>query len=242
MTSVRFRVNGALKTSNSATLRLLGSSATPIRLPWTNPQAVYDNLHGNWQELARPGLKPFNKRVGDNLHTLQVTVTIAPADGGVRDPAGSAQDIIDALVDAANADSPASPVVFTWGPFSSSARLTQTGHWHIDSFTLNSTWMDPSSNRVSQATAQITLKEACDEPGAADASSSYSSAGAAPTAAPDLAGQANVGTWTVRAGDTAYSIASAVYGAAEPGWRYVLSANGISDPRALAAGQVLVFP
>lgn len=72
--------------------------------------------------------------------------------------------------------------------------------------------------------------------------STYSAYGQPATASPNLAGQANTGTYTVRAGDTAYSIAYTVYGASEPGWRYLLAANGLTDPRALTPGTVLSFP
>jgi nucleoid-associated protein YgaU len=54
--------------------------------------------------------------------------------------------------------------------------------------------------------------------------------------------QPPVTSYVVQQGDTFYSIARKVYGTPEPGWRTILDANNMTDPRQLYVGQTLLIP
>jgi nucleoid-associated protein YgaU len=43
-------------------------------------------------------------------------------------------------------------------------------------------------------------------------------------------------------GETIYSLAAQAYGTPEPGWRRILDANNISDPRDVVPGMALRVP
>jgi LysM repeat protein len=241
-TAVTLTVPGApAKTRVQAELTLLGAGGnTTIVLPITDPAATYTNLEGNWVEVDVPGAKPFNVRAGSKLSMLQLQVTIAGPDGGTQDSGNVVQPIIQQLLQMCGSDG-TYPIALTWGSLDSSAQLTQTGHWHIDSLEIDSTWRQPGTNNISQATATIQLKEVNDPPTV----SATVAAWVAPPAAPagvSSSSAAAPSTYTVRQGDTIYSIAAAVYGNPEPGWRDILAANDITDARTLAVGQQLIIP
>lgn len=240
-TAVTLTIPGAAPTSRvQAELSLLGNSGTQsYTLPITDPAAVYANLEANWVEVDVPGQKPYNVRAGGKLRTIQINVTLVGSDGGPTDGDNQVEPLIKNLMTLIANDGIAGPVAFTWGTFDSSSFLTQTGHWHVDAMTINSTWRQPGTNNISQATATITLKEVNDPPSSTGVQPGWTAPPAAPPAIPNPTG---AGTITVAAADTAYSIAAAVYGDPEPGWRNILAYNGITDPRSLTAGQILVVP
>jgi LysM repeat protein len=225
-----------------AELTLLGRGGETIVLPITDPKATYDNLAANWVEVPRPGLKPYNKRVGDNLHTLAVNVTIVGSDNGPRDPAGTCDHIVRQLLDMTANDTPDAPVALTWGTLDSASTLTQTGHWHVQSMTITGVWKQPGTNNISQATAAITLKEASDEPTTPNAQPTWLAPPPPPSPVTVSATVPRIRVYNVVQGDTAYSIAKKVYGSSEPGWRTILAANGLTDPRNLTPGMALLIP
>jgi LysM repeat protein len=239
-TAVTVTVAGTPAVSRvQAELTLLGSGGnTTIVLPITDPAATYTNLEGNWVEVDVPGGKPFNVRAGSKLSMLELQVTIAGPDGGTQDPSNVVQPIIQQLLKMCQSDG-TYPIALTWGSLDSSAQLTQTGHWHIDSLEINSTWRQPGTNNISQATATIQLKEVNDPPTATSGVASWTAPPPAPSAVSAASVQATV---TVAQGDTAYSIAAAAYGNPEPGWRAILAANNITDPRSLTVDQQIVIP
>jgi hypothetical protein len=227
-----------------AELTLLNSSGnTVVVLPITNPAATYTNLAANWAEVDRPGQKPLNMRAGDNLHSMQLNVTLVGADGGVLDSQNAVETLCRDLLNLSQNDGTAGPIALTWGTFDSSSLLTQTGYWHIDDLEIDSTWRQPGTNNVSQATATITLKEVQDPPPATGTAPGWTAP--PPPPAPVSASSVNGGkitTWTVGQGDTLYSIATAVYGTPEPGWRTIAAANDISNPASITLDQVLTIP
>jgi len=225
-----------------AMLTLLGRNGERVVLPITSPAATYSNLEQNWQELDRPGRRPLNMHVGGKLRTIQLNVTLAAADGGTRDFDNIVETKVRQLTRMCNWDSRDQAVALTYGAYDSSTELTATGHWHIDSFVLDSTWRQESNN-ISQATATVTLKEVSDPPAANNQNPGWTAPPAAPTYTTGGGKPQTVRYWTVKQGDTLYKIARAVYGKPEPGWRSIASANFLSNPaRDLQPGSALLIP
>lgn len=239
--TVKVRVVGGINGPRvQAQLVLLGAGGETIVLPITSPQATYANLEANWQEVPRPGLKPINQRVGEKLRTAQYTVTIVGGDNGPWDGSNTVEPIIDKLAAMCQAEGAQRPIAMVWGKFDSSTNLTGSGHWHIDTMQITSTWRQPVTNNVSQATATITLKEASDLPTTGFAQSPGATSGTVATQTPKKAKQT---TYTVKSGDTIYSISQKMYGNDDTAsWKKILTANKISDPRKLKVGQVLIIP
>jgi hypothetical protein len=152
----------ALPGRRQAVLSLLGSGQA-LALPITDPAAVYASLEGNWVEVPRPGRKPMNVRVGGKLSTLQLNITLAPANGSVFDPGGTVQPVLERLINFANADG-VYPLALAWGGVDGYTGLSATGHWRIDALTVNSTQRQPGTNNVTQANVSLTLKEVSDPP------------------------------------------------------------------------------
>lgn len=219
-----------------------GAKPTHVVLPIVDPATQIQNLAGDWQQITRPGQAPIAARAGDQLTTIQVTATIAPPDGGPHDDANSVEPILNDLAFLAEADSDLQPIALTWGTFITSAWTTSTGYWHIQELEIDTQLMQPGTNNISRAEVTITLLEHSPAPSAAGSSSGKWNP---PPAAPRPTFTANnrrVTYWTVAAGQTAYSIARAVYGHPEPGWRVICDANGIGRPSNIAPGQTLLIP
>jgi LysM repeat protein len=234
--SVTVTVPGAVTPTPHAQLTLLGSSQGPVVLPITNPQATYANLEGNWQEQARPGTTPLNIRVGSKLATAEITSTIVASDGGTWDAGNTVEPIVEALIALAAADG-SYPVAFTWGSLDSSAVLTETGHWRVDSLEIVSQHRQPGTNNISQATVTVTLKEVSDViPNVNVVSTDPSVPAGTTTKVPPTPG---VTKYTVKQGDTLYSISRKIYGTPSY-WALIGIYNNIKNPTNLTPGQVIV--
>lgn len=241
MATVTLTVPGTITTTDvQAELTILGDP-NPIVLPITDPSAEYTNLEGDWVEVVRPGRKPLNVRRGNKLAMVKLNVTIVDQAGSARDPGGLVEGIIARLKIMANTESVTQPIALTWGAFDSSAELTETGHWRIDSLQITSTLRQPNTNNISQATATIQLKEVQDSP-VSTALTSYIAAPAAPAPRATGVGSSRITVTQVLPGETLYAVAARVYGASEPYWRTLAIANGISDPRTVSAGAELLVP
>lgn len=238
MSAVVARIPGSINSPRvQAQLVLLGSSFGTITLPITSPQATYDNLEGNWQEVPRPGLKPINQRVGGKLRTAQYTVTVVDSNNGPWDLENAVEPKLARLATICNLDSQTRPVAMVWGGFDANTNVTLSGHWHIDSMQVVSEIRQPGTNNVSQATVTFTLKEASDLTPLKIPSTAASSQ------APSKKATASVKTYTVKSGDTLYGIALKVYGNDDTSsWRKIATANGIGNPQKLQVGQVLKIP
>lgn len=246
MPAVTFTLQGAATPARvQAELTVMNLYPKPmaIVLPITDPEAQFKNLEGDWQQIPRPGQKPILARVADKLSTLDLKVTVAAPDGARLDPNNTVEAVLTALTAATATDSQTNPIALTWGSFDSSVNVTKAGYWHIQSLEIDSELRQPVTNNITRAEATITLVEASDPPSAqASSMPSWTRPPAAPAAVATTTVTATIKEWTVSAGDTAYSIARAVYGTAEPGWRLILDANGIISPSSLAPGTALVIP
>lgn len=234
---------GVIPARVQAELTVLTSPHTVIVLPITNPEAAFKGMAPAWQQVERPGRKPILARAGETLTTLDLKVTVAAPDGGRLDPTGSVEYTLGRLAALAILDSEAAPIALTWGAFDTSQNVTSSGLWHLQSIEIDSELRQPGTNNITRAEATITLIEASDAPAATGGGSVP--AWAQPPAPPQPVAAASVrspSAWTVSASDTAYSIATAVYGSAEPGWRTILTANGITNPTALTPGMTLLIP
>jgi nucleoid-associated protein YgaU len=221
-----------------AELTVIGTPDTVIVLPITDPEASFKGLAPAWEQIPRPGRKPILVRAGQTLTTLDLKVTVAAPDGGRLDPDGTVESVLELLTFMASTDSESQPIALTWGGFDSSPGVTSTGLWHLQDIEINSELRQPGTNNVTRAEVTLTLVEASDPPSAAG----NSNPGWAKPPAPPAPVPSSTTAWIVQAGDTAYSIAAAVYGSPEPGWRTLLAANGITNPTALSAGTVLTIP
>lgn len=247
MPAVTFTLQAAASPQRvQAELTVMNMTPKPVAivLPITNPEASFKNLEGDWQQIPRPGRKPVLSKVGRKLSTLDLKVTIAAPDGGRLDPSGTVENVLQLLTTAAILDSRATPIALTWGQFDTSSNVTQAGYWHIESMEIDSQLRQPGTNNITRAELSLTLVEASDPPNAKNSSMPAWTQPPAPPAAIAADNQQRIGIreWTVQAGDTAYSIAQAVYGYPEPGWRWILDANGITIPSQLAVGQALIVP
>ena len=241
MASVTFTLPTPIPASRvQAELTLVDPSGPMhVVLPITNPQAAFKQLEGQWQEIARPGQKPIVNRSASKATMLDLKVTVAAPDGGRLDLGDTVEAVLKNLVSIAQSDDVTTPVALTWGNFDSSPYVTGSGLWHIHTLDVDSEYRQPGSNNISRATVNLTLIEAVNGPSTVG---TPTPAWAKPPAAPSAVSAPAPAEWVVTGADTAYSIATAVYGTPEPGWRTILDANGITNPANLTPGMILTIP
>lgn len=253
--AVKITVSGAPRdVDTKASLTLADGSGQPLTiwfLPVTSPEVDYSQLADMWVEVPRPGRAPYLIRQAGRLTKVKLTATFvsqASFNKGRADVGLSVEQDLGVFISMARAGrgpggllSGALPVVLTYGPIDSSQTLTDSGHWQITDLTVHSVLRVPVTNAIAQATMTVELTENSDPPGirtaGVDPRSSFPQPGTS-TPVPLSPGKVVI----VQQGDTLYTIATRIYGAAEPGWRTLANANGIVDPRAISVGQALLVP
>lgn len=245
MTAVTLTVTAAAtpaRVQAELTVIMPGSRNVVVVLPITDPAASFKNIEANWEEVPRPGQKPILTRVGDKLRTIDLKVTVAAPDGGRLDENNTVEGVLAGLTALAELDSDPTPVALTWGSFDTSQNVTATGYWHFQSVEIDSEMRQPGTNNITRAQVSITLIEASPPPSASGTLPAWAAPPSPPRAISTQIGSSQIRAWVVAAGDTAYSIAAAVYGRPEPGWRNILTANNIANPTQLTVGQALIIP
>lgn len=226
-------------TDSRAVLTVLASRLT-VSLPITSPKVEYTALADDWVEIPRPGRKPLLVRRGGKLRKLKLQVEVANSDPTVVEQTLMLLSFVASSAGTDGGLSVASPVVLAYAPMDSRSWLTMTGYWQLTDLTITSNTRQHVTNGVTWASAAVELTENSDPP----------SLSGVPLFAPgQILGPSDftilppvgspVSVVVAQAGDTLFTIAVRVYGAAEPGWRWLAFANGIMDPRAVSAGQAL---
>jgi nucleoid-associated protein YgaU len=189
-----------------------------------NPSEYTISKSGNWQKTPTKAARsaPTPEFTGANPRNMQMELFF---DGWEGDSGDVSRDV-DTLLEWTNPtqkslgdNKPNPPIlVFHWGPKSYfDAYLKQVSA----KFTLFG-----GDGTPLRATANVTLEEVPDEPGAQN---------------PSSGGVAGRRTHVVLEGDTLHSIAFGEYG--DPAlWRGVAAANGVDDPLRLAPGTRLLVP
>lgn len=195
-------------------------------------EVTYGGFEGQFEEIARPGRKPLLRKSGQALRTISMTLLVF----GGRLESKSADDQLLKLQRLANARL---PVVIEYEP-------RTDGNWMITSLSYDSQMRELGTSHVARAEVQIEFTEYIDklmvqkEPGKGGGGGGNGGGGGGNGGGGGGSGNKKV-TYTVRKGDTLYSIAKKFYGDADR-WKVIAKANDIKDPRKLKVGKVIKIP
>jgi LysM repeat protein len=189
------------------------------------PVVEYAVLEQEWVQVPRVGLAPLLVRKADKLDTLKFTIQIASKTDFFEEQNG----YVDTLKAIAKSKQ---RIMFRYSDH-------EAGLWRITELTVHSALRHPTSNRMIQASADITLTRASDPAlgvGPVSAPVNPQPAPAATTATP-------AGTYVVQQGDTLWSISNKVYGRGDR-WPIIYDANRdkIQDPGLIQPGWTLTIP
>lgn len=212
-----------------------------VTLPIADPRIEAADLAADWRELDRAGDRPYLGLAALKLDTRKLAAIVdedvaarmvwgwAPNEVLPDYPGTVAEVILDQLRQLA---SPGPPVRVAFGS-------SLAGLWRIIDLSYNTTLLAPTDNHILRAEVAITVKRANDPPAVSRAPAAPPPP--PPSPPPPQTATATGKTYTVRRGDSLWSIAQKVYGNGNH-WQAIASANGIRDPRRLAVGQVLRLP
>lgn len=190
------------------------------------PIIEYGSLEQDWTQVSRVGLVPLLVRKADKLDTLKFTIQIASKTDTFEEQNG----YIDTLRNIAKSTQ---RIMFRYSDH-------EAGLWRITTLTINSAIRHPTSNRIIQASAEITMTRASDPALGVGPVSTPVNPQPAPATSP---GTAPATTYTVAQGDTLWGIANKVYGQGDK-WPLIYDANRdkIQDPGNIQPGWVLTIP
>lgn len=196
-------------------------------MPFAPVEMTMDNFTPAWIEVKRSGRKPILAVEQINLVTASFTLTIANFDKNHQQT--SVEGIIAALRSIAASRS---RLRIAYGA------LVSSYVWRMTALTINVKQRQPATNFVTQAEADITLKEASDYQQLVGPVT-----GGAQTVIPKRTGP--TGSYTVRTGDTLFGIAQFTLGNGVR-WPEIAHVNGIRDGRLgvppFTVGRVLKIP
>lgn len=190
------------------------------------PVIEYSTLEQDWVEVSRVGLAPLLVRKADKLEVIKFTIQIASKTDFLEEQNG----YIDTLRAIAKSTQ---RVMFRYSDH-------EAGLWRITALTVHSAIRHPTSNRIIQGSADITLTRASDPAlGVGPVSTPVNPQPAPATSA----STAPVTRYTVVQGDTLWGIANKVYGRGDK-WQIIYDANRdkIQDPGVVQPGWVLTIP
>lgn len=219
-----------------AVLAGFGGSVT---LDIIRPRSRTSGLAAEWEEVGRAQARPSLELVGPGLTRLAIEAVFDghrnPGDGGRP---RSVEADLGRLRVMARPPSYDRSVVLAYGDHESF--LSSSGSWAITSLDVTSLRRRDDDNAITRAEVSLELTEW--SPGPRPAQPGTPSA--VPVGPVLSVGQpvaVAVRRYTVRAGDTLYAIAQAIYGSTAR-WRDIAKANGIRDLRDLVPGTVLTIP
>lgn len=220
----------------------LANQAQAITFDLVGPATELSDLSSSWAVQPRPGFrKPITRKGPPKLARMALHVTMTKPD-----PQSSVEPDLLRLKSMGHSGL---PVAVGYGTHTGSAIMTSSGFWVIDDLKVNVIARQQGSNDVARFDADLEFLEA-NIPGWHRPASLAKPAVAAtyqllfpvsaptPTAAPSSTRPRSV---TVAAGDTLVGLGIRFYDDSDL-WRLIADANGISDPRAIRAGQVLRLP
>ena len=206
-----------------------------LTLPVTRPNPQFDDSTPDWAEITRPGRDPLLLPKGNRLWTYELDVVLFGAT-----PDDDQAEFLWAQLRAFASDR--QPVVVN-----NFGQMT-AGTYQITSITGSAVTMRPADNHITRAELKVQFKAITSVPPAPgvpptpNPSPSVVSPPPLVTAPGAAAAQsAAPRRYTVQAGDTLWGIAVKMYGNGLL-WTKIASKNGISDPRTLQVGAVLVIP
>lgn len=224
--------------------QVVASYEGSYEVPITDVNVSHDNLSGNWVQLPRPGLKPLLRWQGAKLHTYTLTVWI---DDEYSSSGDAEVDLH--ILNNSWGGGVAQPTALTVG-YSGFEGFAGGPFWSITNMSLQTIRRRQGDNKIVRAKVSIELTEQPEGaylPAPAPTAvpvlpSSLPSPGPAPNPPGSSAASSGTSrTYTVRAGDSLWSISQRFYGTGVY-WTRIGDANHITDPRTLRPGQVLVIP
>jgi LysM repeat protein len=189
------------------------------------PVIAYGDLEQEWVEVNRVGLVPLLVRKADKLDTLKFSINMAGKDDFYEDQGG----YVDSLRAIAKSRE---RIMFRYSDH-------EAGLWRITSLAISSAIRHPATNRMIQASAEITLTRASETaPGVGPVSAPVN-----PQPMPQATTTTPAGTYVVAQGDTLWGISNRFYGRGDR-WPIIYDANRdkIQDPGLIQPGTQLIIP
>lgn len=226
MPRARIALSAAKATAGGHPNVVIIGAGRSVVLDVTNAAAAFSDLAAKWTEVERPSRKPILAREGLQLAKVSLDARI-----GVDRQTDVGPRLAALTYIAANAES----VVIghttpTGAPY--------TAAWTMTGLSYRVVQRRKGDNAITGVKATIELTESH----AMSATAAASAVAAARTAAPSSKAKPVARRYTVRQGDTVWSIAQAFYPGDSGAWKRVASANGLRDVRDLPVGKVLVLP
>lgn len=240
--AVTVTVNSSAAIIDTQAVLTVPASGLRVVLPITSPKVEYTDLADNYVEIPRPGRKPLLVRPGGKLRKVKLQVEISDPDPRVVEGILMALSFTASGAGTTGGLDNALPVVLTYAPMDSQTWLTATGYWRVTGMTVTSQTREMATNGITWASATVELTENSDPPDLSGALPFTPGATGQPSTSVVAPLGRSVSVIVAQSGDTLFTLAVRIYGAAEPGWRVLADANGIVDPRSIVAGQALRVP
>lgn len=201
-------------------------------VPYSPNEVAHSNIGSDYAEVDRAGRVPALvyqheqlPKMSFTLYVADKTQYISPVTGGVM-LVLPAISVLQALQRYAKLGT---RIRITYGTF-------ESGMWRITSIGITSSRRDSVSNEITVANAELELTRVSDiVVGVGPVSGGVTPPPTPPSAPPQTR------TYDVKAGDTLWAIATKYYGSGT-NWKNIADANGVTDPRKLQVGKVLVIP
>lgn len=189
------------------------------------PVIAYEALEQEWVQVTRVGLVPLLVRKADKLDTLKFTVQMAGKDDFLEDQGGYT-DSLRAIAKSRER------IMFRYSDH-------EAGLWRITTLSITSAIRHPTTNRMIQASAEVTMTRAS-EPAP---SVGPVSAPVNPQPAPASTTSTPARTYVVVKGDTLWGISNRFYGRGDR-WPVIYDANRnkITNPGLIQPGTQLIIP
>ena len=210
-----------------------GNNAVPILIPFAPNEVSHSDLGGEYVVINRPGLPDvqvyMNELVPKMSFSLLVTDKVQPR-VGVRSATVTAIAVISAIQQCAKNGT---RVRITYGQL-------ESGLWYIDSVGLSSVRRDPRTDEITQANMDLSFTRASDVvDGVGPVTGGVKPP--APSPAPKPPQKTSARYYTMKNGDTLWSVSIHFYGTGTK-WRAIADANNITNVYKIPVGKVLRIP
>lgn len=216
-------------------------SSGPIYIPFSPSAISHDNIAAEWAKVNRPGRLPTLVYLNEQLPTMSFNLFVT--DKKIRRLTGGAPGDFWALSQSQVVESAMSTIstLRTYARLGTRLRVTygalESGVWRITNYSVDSERRDPNTNEITSAAVSVEMTRVSD----VIVGLGPVTGGVQPPPSTTPPASAPARSYTVKSGDTLWSISIKYYGTGSK-WTKIADANGIKDPKSLKVGKVLRIP